>query len=51
MLDYSVREALEDIVDVDADPAYDLYIDEEYKKYLLADAVDVDGHIKTTPWS
>ena len=41
----------EDIADIDADPAYDLYIDEEYKKYLLGDALDVDGHIKTTPWS
>ena len=41
----------EDIADIDADPAYDVHIDEEYKKYLLADAVDVDGHIKTTPWS
>ena len=41
----------EDIADIDADPAYDLQIDEEYKKYLLADALDVDGHVKTTPWS
>ena len=42
----------EDVVSsADADPAYDLYIDEEYKKYLLGDALDVDGHIKTTPWS
>ena len=42
----------EDVVSsADADPAYDLYIDKEYKKYLLADAVDVDGYIKTTPWS